>query len=157
MNLLGGQGTLKSLLQYHSSKASILQHSAFFIVQLSQTYMTTRKTIPLARWTFVDKVMYLLFNMLSKLVIAFLPRSMCLLIYWLQAPSAVILEPKNEISHCFQGFPGGSDGKESACNGGDLSSIPGLGRFPGEGHGDSLQYSCLENRHKQRSLVDYHS
>ena len=83
-----------SLLQYHSSKASILGHSAFFIAQLSHPYMTTGKTIPLNRWTFVGKVMSLLFNMLSRLVIAFLPRSKCLLISWLQSPSAVILELK---------------------------------------------------------------
>ena len=92
--LLAVQGTLKSLLQHHSSKASISQHSAFFTVQLSHPYMTTGKTIALTRWTFVDKVMSLLFNMLSRLVITFLPRSKCLLISWLQPPSAVILEPK---------------------------------------------------------------
>ena len=85
---------LKSLLQHHSSKASILQCSAFFIVQLSQPYMTTGKTIALTRRTFVGKVMSLLFNTLSRLVITFLPRSKCLLISWLQSPSAVILEPK---------------------------------------------------------------
>ena len=90
---LAVQGTLKSLLQHHSSKASILQHSAFFIVQLSHPYMTTGKTIALTRWTFVGKVMSLLFNMLSRLVIIFLPRSKHLLISWLQSPSAVILEP----------------------------------------------------------------
>ena len=92
LDLLAVQGTLKSLLQHHSSKASILQHSAFLIVQLSHPYMTTGKTIALTRWTFVGKVMSLLFNMLSKLVITFLPRSMCLLISWLQSPPAVILE-----------------------------------------------------------------
>ena len=85
-------GTLKSLLQYHSSKAPILRHSAFFIVQLSHPYMTTGKTIALTRWTFVGKVMSLLFNMLFRLVIAFRPRSKCLLISWLQSPSALILE-----------------------------------------------------------------
>ena len=84
----------KSLLQHHSSKASILQRSAFFIVQLSYSYMTTGKTIALIRWTFFGKVMSLLFNMLSRLVIVFLPRSKCLLISWLQSPSAVILEPQ---------------------------------------------------------------
>ena len=94
MDLLVVQGTLKSLLQHHSSKASILRCSAFFIVQLSYPYMTTGKTISLTRQTFVDKVMSLLFNMLSRLVIAFLPRSKHLLISWLQSPSAVILEPK---------------------------------------------------------------
>ena len=94
LDLLTVQGTLKSLLQNHSSKASVLQCSAFFIVQLSYPYMTTGKTIALTRWTFVGKVMSLLFNMLSRLVIAFLPRSKRLLISWLQSPSAVILEPK---------------------------------------------------------------
>ena len=93
LDLLAVQGTLKSLLQHHSSKASILQRSAFFVVQLSHLYMTTGKTIALTRQTFVDKVMSLLFNMLPRLVIAFLPRSKCLLISWLQPPSAVILEP----------------------------------------------------------------
>ena len=93
LDLLAVQGMLKSLLQYHSSKASILQHSAFFIVQLSHSYMTTGKTIALTRWTFVGKVMSLLFNMLSRLVITFLPRSKHLLIVWLQSPSVVILEP----------------------------------------------------------------
>ena len=87
-------GTLKSLLQYHSSKASILWHLVFFIVQLSHPYMTTGKTITLTRWVFVGKVMSLLFNMLSRLVIAFRPRSKCFLISWLQSPSAVILAPK---------------------------------------------------------------
>ena len=93
LDLLEVQGTLKSLLQHHSSKASILCHSAFFIVQLSHSYMTTGKTIALIRWTFVGNVMSLLFNMLSRLVITFLPRSKRLLISWLQSPSAVILEP----------------------------------------------------------------
>ena len=88
------QGTLKSLLQHHSSKASILQRSAFLTVQLSQTYMTTGKTIALITWTFVGKVISLLFNMIIRLVITFLPRSKCLLISWLQSPSAVILETK---------------------------------------------------------------
>ena len=93
LDLLEVQGTLKSLLQHHISKASIVWRSAFFIVQLSHRYMTTGKTIALTRQTFVDKVMSLLFNMLSRLVITFLPRSKCLLISWLQSPSAVILEP----------------------------------------------------------------
>ena len=93
-DLLAVQGTLKSLLQHHSSSTSILQCSAFFIVQLSHPYMTTGKTIALTLWTFVGKVMSLLFNMLSRLVIAFLPRSNHLLMSWLQLPSAVILEPK---------------------------------------------------------------
>ena len=94
MDLLAVQGTLKSLLQHHSSKASILQLSALFMVRLSHPYMTTGKTIVLTRWTFLGKIMSLLFNMLSRLVITFLPRSKCLLISWLQSPSAVILEPK---------------------------------------------------------------
>ena len=94
MDPLAIQGPLKSLLQHHRSKASI-QHSAFFTVQLSHAYMTTGKTIALTRRTFVGKVMSLLLNMLSRLVITFLPRSKCLLISWLQSPSAVILEPKN--------------------------------------------------------------
>jgi len=94
LDLLAVQGTLKSLLQHHSSKASILQTSAFFTVQLSHPYMTTGKTIALTRQSFVGKVMSLLFNMLSRLVITFLPRSKHLLISWLQSPSAVILEPK---------------------------------------------------------------
>ena len=93
MDLLAGQGTLKSLLQHHSSKASILQHSAFFIVQLSHPYMTTGKTIALSRQTFVGKVMSLLFNMLSRMVITFHSRSKHLLISWLQSPSTVISEP----------------------------------------------------------------
>ena len=93
LDLLAVQGTLKSLLQHHSSKASILRHSAFFIVQLSYSYMNTGKAIALTRWTFLGKAMSLLFNMLSRLVIAFLPRSKHLLISWLQSPSAIILEP----------------------------------------------------------------
>ena len=94
LELLAVQGILKSLLQHHSSKASILRHSAFFIVQLSHPYMAIGKTIALTRRTFVGKVMSLLFNMLSRLVITLLPRSKHLLISWLQSPSAVILEPK---------------------------------------------------------------
>ena len=93
LDLLAVQGTLKSLLQHHSSKASILQCSVFFIVQLSHPSVTTGKTIALTKWTFVGKLMSLLFNMLSRLVIAFLPRSKCLLISWLQSQSSVILEP----------------------------------------------------------------
>ena len=92
LNLLAVQGTLKTLLQHHSRKASILRRSAFFTVQLSHPYMTTRKTITLTRWTFVGKVMSLLFNILPRLVTTFLPRSKCLLISWLQSPSAVILD-----------------------------------------------------------------
>ena len=94
LDLLAAQGTLKSLLQHHRSKASILWHSAFFVVQLSHPHMTSGKTIALTRQRFVGKVMSLLFNMLSRLVITFLPRSKCLLISWLQSPSAVILEPQ---------------------------------------------------------------
>ena len=94
LDFLAVQGILKSLLQHHSSKASILQRSAFFILQLSQSYMTTGKTTALTRWTFVGKVMSLLFNTLSRLLITFLPRSKHLLILWLQSPSEVILEPK---------------------------------------------------------------
>ena len=106
LDLLAVQGTLKSLLQHHSSKASILWPSAFFLVQLSHPYMTTGKTIALTRWTFVGKVMSLFFNMLSRLVISFLQRSKRLLISWLQSPSAVILEPpQNKASHCFHCFP----------------------------------------------------
>ena len=99
------QGTLKSLLQHHSSKASILRNSAFFTVQLSHPYMTTGKTIALTRWTFVGKIMSLLLNMLSRLVITFLPRSKCLLISWLQSPSAVILEPPEINQPLFPLFP----------------------------------------------------
>ena len=98
MDLFAVQGTFKSLLQHHSSKASILQHSGFFTVQISQPYMTAGKTIALTRWTFGSKVMSLLFNMLSRLVIAFLPRSKRLFISWLQSPFAVILEPP-KIKH----------------------------------------------------------
>ena len=108
LDFLAVQGTFKTLLQHHSSKASILQRSAFFIIQLSHPYTATGKTIALTRQTFVDKVMSLLFNMLSRLVITFLPRSKCLLISWLQSPSAVILEPRkiksdtvSTISHLF--------------------------------------------------------
>jgi len=104
LDLLAVQEMLKSLLQHHSSKASILQRSAFFTVQLSRPYMTTGKTIALTRWAFVGKVMSLLFNMLSRLVITFLPRSKHLLISWLQSPSAVILEPRKIVSQ-FPLFP----------------------------------------------------
>ena len=105
LDLLAVQGTLKSLLQHHSSKASILPHSVFFMVQLSHPLVTPGKTIAFTRWTFVSKVMSLLFNMLSRFVISFLPRSMRLLISWLQSPSAVILEPKKIVFHCFHCFP----------------------------------------------------
>ena len=105
LDLLAVQETLKSLLQHHRSKASILRRSAFFIVQLSHPYKTTGKTIALTRWTLVGKVMSLLLNILSRLVIIFLPRSKCLLISWLQSPSAVILEPPKIVSLCFHCFP----------------------------------------------------
>ena len=103
MDLLAVQETLKCL-KHHSSKASILRHSAFFILQLSHLYMTTGKTLTLTRQTFVGKIMSLLFNMLSGLVITFLPRSKCLLILWLLSPSTVILELKKIVSHCFYCF-----------------------------------------------------
>ena len=105
LNLLAVQGTLKSLLQHHSSKASILRCSAFFTVHLSHPYMTTGRTITLTRWTFVGKVMSLLFNMLSRLIITFLPRSKHLLISWLQSPSAVIFEPPKIKSVTVSLFP----------------------------------------------------
>ena len=105
LDLLAVQGTLKSLLQHHSSKPSILRCSAFFTVQLSHPYMTTGKTIALTRWTFVGKVISLLFNMLSRLDITFLPRSKRLLISWLQSPSAVNLDPQKIVWHCFHCFP----------------------------------------------------
>ena len=105
LDLLAVQGTLKSLLQHHSSKASVHWHSAFFIVQLSQPYMTAGKIIALTRWIFVSKVMSLLFNMLSRLVITFLPRSKRLLISWLQSPSAVMLESKKQSQPLFPMFP----------------------------------------------------
>ena len=105
-DLLAVQGTLKSLFQHYNLKASIFQRSAFFKIQVSHPYLTIGKTIVLTRWTFVGRVLSLLFNMLSRLVITFLPRSKCLLISWLQSPSAVILEPPpNKVSHCFHCFP----------------------------------------------------
>ena len=106
LDLLAVQGTLKNLLQHHSSKAWVLQCSAFFMVQLSHPYMTPGKTITLTKWTFVGKVMSLFLNILSRLVIAFLPRSKYLLISWLQSPSVVILQtPKYKVCHCFHCFP----------------------------------------------------
>ena len=104
LDLLAVQGTLKSLLQHHCSKASIL-HSVFFTVQLSHPYMTIGNSITFTRWTFVGKVMSLVFNMLFRLIITFLPRSKCLLISWLQSPFAVILEPRKVVNHCFHCFP----------------------------------------------------
>ena len=129
LDLFAVQGTLKSLLQHHSSKASILQHSAFFIVQLSHPYMTTGKTTALTKWIFVGKVTSLLFNMLSRLVITFLPRSKRLLISWPQSPSAVILEPPKIVCHCFPINLPWSDGTYS----------------PGVGNGNPFQCSCLKN------------
>ena len=117
LDLLAVQGTLKSLLQHHSSKASIFQCSAFFLVQVSHPYMTTGKIIALTRWTFVSKVMSLLFNMLSRLVITFLPRSKYLFISWLQSPSALILEPpkiKSDTVYSFSNYLPRSDG--TACH-----------------------------------------
>ena len=105
LDLLEVQGTLKKPFQHHSLKASILQHSAFFTIQLSHPYMTTGKTIALMRWTFVGKVMSLLFNMLFRLVITFLSRSKCLLISWLSSPPVHFGGPKNKFRHCFHCFP----------------------------------------------------
>ena len=106
LDLPAVQGTLKSLLQHHSSEASVLWHSAFFVIQLSYPYMTTGRTIALTRQTFVSKVMSLLFNMLSRLATAFLPRSKHLLISWLQSTYAVILEPRKiKVFNCFHCFP----------------------------------------------------
>ena len=113
LDLLAVQGTLKSLLQHHSSKASILRHSAFFMIQLSHPFVTTGKIIALTRWTFVSKVMSLLFNMLSRLVMAFLPRSKHLLNSWLPSPSAVILDPQKIVCHCFPIYLPWSD--ETTC------------------------------------------
>ena len=110
LDLLAVQGTLKSVLQHHSSKASVLLCSAFFMVQFSHPYMTNGKTIALTRWTFVGKVMFLLFNMLSSLDTTFLPRSKRLLISWLQSPSAVILEPPEIKSASFSNYFPWSDG-----------------------------------------------
>ena len=104
-DLLVVQGTLKSLLQHHSSEASVLQHSAFLMVQLSHPDMTTGKTIALTRWTFVGKVVSLLFDVLSRFIIAFLPRGKCLLISWLHSSSSVILEPEKKVCHYFHCFP----------------------------------------------------
>ena len=105
LDLLAVQGTLKRLPQHHSSKASILWCLAFFIVQLSHPYVTISKNIALTRWTFVGKVVSLLFNVLFRVVLAFLPRSKCLLISWLLSPSSVILEPRKIVCHCFYFFP----------------------------------------------------
>ena len=104
-DLLAVQGTLESALQYYNSKASIFRHSAFFMVLLSHPYVTTEKATALTKLTFVGKVIFLLFNMLSRFVMAFLPKNKHLLISWLQSPSARILEPKNTVCHCFHCFP----------------------------------------------------
>ena len=104
-DLLAVQGTLESALQYYNSKASIFRHSAFFMVLLSHPYVTTEKATALTKLTFVGKVIFLLFNMLSRFVMAFLPKNKHLLISWLQSPSARILEPKNIVCHCFHCFP----------------------------------------------------
>ena len=146
LDLLAVQGTLKSLLQHHSSKSSILWRSAFFTLQLSHPYMTTGKTIALNGQAFVDKVMSLVLNMSSRLFITFLPRSKCLLISRLQSPSAVIGHCKVMLTHSTKVTikyfylyvdhfekTGGSGSKASVYNAGDLVLIPGLGRYPGEG------------------------
>ena len=137
LDLLAVQGTLKSLLQHHSSKASILWRSAFFIVQLSHPYMTTGKTIALTRRTFVGKIMSLLLNTLSRLVITFLPRS----IYRIE-----LLAELNELTYtkCFVCFSCDSDGKDLPAMQ-ETGSIPGSETSPREGNGNPLQYSCLEN------------
>ena len=151
-DLLTFQGTFKSLFQHCDLKASILQLSTFFIVRLSHSYMTTVKTTALTKWTFVSKAMSLLFSMLSRFVIPFLSRSKCLLIPWLQSPSAGAQESK--ICHCFHffpfyfpwcdgigGFPGGAVVKNTPVNAGDTrdaSSVPGLGWSPGVHHGNPL-------------------
>ena len=174
LDLLAVQGTLKSLLQHHSSKTSIFQCSAFFIVQLSHPYMTTGKTIALTRQTFVGKVMSLLFNMLSRFVIAFLPRSKCLLVSWLQAPSAVFLKTnKMKFLTVYIVFPSFCHevmwldamisvfGMLSFKPAFSLSSVTFIKRlfsssllsdimvvssaYLGEGNGNPLQWSCLEN------------
>ena len=135
LDLLAVQKTLKSLLQHHSSKASILRRSAFFTAQLSHPHMTTGKTIALTRRTFVGSVISLLLNMLSRLVITFLPRSKRLLISWLQSPSAVILETKkvkSDIVSTVSPSIGASlvvQGKNPLASAGDMGSIPGPGRF----------------------------
>ena len=158
LDLLTVQGPLKSLLQQHSSKASILWHSVFFIVQLLHPYITTGKTIALTRQTFVGKATSLLFNMLSRLVITFLPRSKHLLISWLQSPSAVILET-TALSNSVKLWAMPWRPTQDEC-----VMVERSDRMwsPGEGNGKSLQYSCLENpmksmkRQKDRTLKDRH-
>ena len=161
LDLLAVQGTHKSLLQHHGSKASILWHSAFFTVQLSHPYMTTGKTIALTRWTFVGKVMSLLFNILSRLVITFLPRSKRLLISWLQSPSVVILGAKLQLKWTDEGGNLEGERKEQAlrirpaylqswlhcyyhCSVLNLSYLT-RNWVIYIGNGKPLQYSCLEN------------
>ena len=156
LDLLAVQGTLKSL-QHHSSKASVLWRSAFFIIQFSHPYMTTGKTIALTRQTFVGKVMSLLFNMLTRLVGHNFPSKRQVSFNFMAAITICsdFGAPQNSLSlfpllplkgpTFSSSFPGGSDSKESACNAGDSGSIPESGRSPGEGNGYPLQYSCLEN------------
>ena len=144
LDLLAVQGTLKSLLQHHSSKASILQCSAFFTVQLSHPYMTTGKTIALTRRTFVGKVMSLLFNMLSRLVITFLPRSKRLLISWLQSPSAVILTLKYLKHRLLSG--------RSQSEGAAYCMILTTRHFWKRNYGDSLKYQCLPGVRENKGM-----
>ena len=164
------QGILKNLLQDHNLKASVLWCSAFFMVQLLHPYMTTGKTIVLTIWTFVGKVMSLLFNTLPRFVITFLPRSKHLLISWLQSLSTVILDPKKikSVTVCtflpsichevvMPRLPGWLSGKEFTCDAEDAGDatglIPGLGRSPGGWHGNPLQYFHLGESHGQKSLA----
>ena len=148
LDLLAVQGTIKSLSQHHSSKASILWHSALFLVQLSHPYMTPGKPIALTRWIFVGKVMSLLFNMLSSLVIAFLLRNKCLLISWLQSPHFLL--PFIISIFCIYvlltsfSLTGGAVVKNPA-NAEDMGTIPGSGGSPKVGNGKPFLYSCLEN------------
>ena len=148
LDLLAVQGTLKSLFQHHSSKASILRHSAFFIVQLSHPYMTPGKPIALTRWIFVGKVMPLLFNMLSRLVIAFLPRNKCLLISWLQSPHFLLpfIISIFYIHVLLTSFSltGGSVVKNPPAHAEDMGTIPGSGGSLKVGNGKLFLYSCLE-------------
>ena len=127
------------------SNTTVQKHQLFGTQQLSHPYMITGKTITLTTQIYVDKVVSLLFNMLSRLVITFLPSSKCLLISWVQYI----------YTHISMGYPGGSDDKHSACDMEHLGSSPGLGRSPEGGHGSPLQYSCLENPHGQRSMAGY--
>ncbi|CAN0122508.1 unnamed protein product [Rangifer tarandus platyrhynchus] len=127
-------------MKHHNSKASILQCSVFFVVQLSHLYITTRKTMALTIWTFVSKEMSLFFNMLSRFVTVFLPRSKCLNF---EAEVTILSDLYTLL--CTKDLPCSSVGKESVYSAGDPRSIPGLGRSPGEGNGNPFQYSCLEN------------